>query len=44
MGNEEDGHLVLDLEETPIHDVCQEEYSTRFYCPEPDLKAEALLG
>ena len=42
LGNEEDGHPVLDLQETPIHDV--EEHSTRFYCPRPDLKAEALLG
>ena len=38
MGNEEDGHLVSDLEETPIHDVCQEEHSTRFYCPGPISK------
>ena len=38
MGNEEDGHLVLDLEETPIHDVCQEEHSTRFHCPGPISK------
>ena len=22
----------------------KEEHSTRFYCPRPDLKAEALLG
>jgi hypothetical protein len=44
LGNEEDGHLVSDLEETLIHDVCQEEHSTRFYCPRPDLKAEVLLG
>ena len=29
---------------TPIHDVCQEEHSTRFHYPKPDLKAEALLG
>ena len=40
----EDGHPVLDLEETPIHNACQEEHSTRFHYPKPDIKAEALLG
>ena len=44
MGYEEDGHTILDLEETPIQHIHQEERNAEFqYCYGPDLEAEALL-
>ena len=38
MGNEEDGHPVSDLEETPIHDYVKKNIAPDFTVPDPISK------
>ena len=43
MGYEEDGHTILDLEEIPIHEICQEEPNAQFQYYGPAHEVEVLL-